>query len=243
MPLPEETLKRHWLTAGSSELWGTRRSYSAIEYERLPPLDSSLRAAFEWLSDLPDRDYFWTLENEENRIDGLKEVEEQIDDLGLLLPLDFLLFFTQAELRNRVPSCTGCFLGLSEEIVPFPDAPGCHALRFMNDSQHCVMWYLLFQPDLPPRVISSEYFIEPDLFEEMDYEWEGEFDEDDDEIEPLPYEEILSDIYICAESFGEFIHRFCIENTIWYALHDELPLAQAELDYINAAKASKDGTP
>ncbi len=236
MPLPEETLRREWLTSGTCELWGARGTYTPVEYGRLPALDSSSQAGFGWLCELPERDYGWTLENEENRIGGLKAIEEQVEALGLLLPLDFLLFFTQAELRDRVPSCTACFLELSDEVVPFPGAPGCHALRFMNDSQHCVMWYLLFQPDLPPRVITSGYFIEPDIFEAMGYEREAE---SDDEIEPLPYENILSDIHICAESFGEFIHRFCIENTIWFATKDKLPLCAAELAYLQVAKAKQ----
>ena len=229
MPLPEETLRRDWLTSGTCELWDSAGTYSRVEYGRLPVLDSSSHAAFDWLSELPERDYSWTLENEENRIDGLKPIEEQVEALGLLLPLDFLLFFTQAELRDRVPSCTGCFLELSDEVVAFPGSPDCHVLRFMNDSQHCVMWYLLFQPDLPPRVITSSYFIEPEIFEAMGYETV--------EDETLAYEDIIPDISICAESFGEFIHRFCIENTIWYAMKDEVPLSPAELAYFQAAKA------
>jgi hypothetical protein len=55
---------------------------------------------------------------------------------------------------------------------------------------------------------------------------------------PLRYEDVLRESCICAESLGEFIFRFCIENAMWHAIHHKYPLSPLELDYLNQAKRS-----
>jgi hypothetical protein len=98
----------------------------------------------------------------------------------------------------------------------------------MNDSQSCVLWYLLFQPAAPVRVLASGYFIERDIFDAMEYLA--------DEDTPLAYNEVLSDTCICAESFGEFICRFGVENMIWFATHEDAVLSPFEELYLQQAK-------
>ena len=66
------------------------------------------------------------------------------------------------------------------------------------------------------------------MFDEMQYESALDV--------PMGYEEVLLDSCICADSFGEFIYRFCIENSLWFALRDNLPLAPDEQSYLRAAK-------
>jgi len=56
------------------------------------------------------------------------------------------------------------------------------------------------------KVLTTSYFIEPDIF------WKMEYEKDIDV--PIPEEEALLKSCICADSFGEFIYRFCIENSI-----------------------------
>ena len=78
------------------------------------------------------------------------------------------------------------------------------------------------------KVLTTSYFIEPDIF------WEMEYEKDIDV--PVPYEEAVHKSCFCADSFGEFTYRFCIENSIWFAARDDQPFAPHDLAYIKAAK-------
>ena len=229
MPTPDEAIERHWITAGHSELLGTQGTYSRVEYQRLPALPP-IRSPFDWLSELPKRDYSSNLDSDENQIDGFPSIAAELKALGFSIPDDFRVFITRPDIQAQIPTCTDCYLQLPDTVTPLPGWPESYAVRFMNDSQCCVMWYLLFQPNTPVRVLASYYFLEQDTFDAMEYESQVD--------EPLRYEDVLDDACICAESFGEFIFRFCIENTMWFALYEELSLSPYELAYLHAAKKS-----
>lgn len=227
MPIPEEVIERRWITAGTSVLWNTKGTYSRVEYRRLPPLPLS-SDPFDWLDELPTRDYSCTLDSDDNRVSEFRSIEAKIQSLGFGVPEDFGMLITRPDIQAQIPSCTACYLELSDAVTPLPGWPGSYVVRFMNDSQACVLWYLLFQPSAPIRVLASGSFLERDIFDAMEYETEID--------EPLRYEDVLNDSCICAESFGEFMFRFCIENTIWFALCDNIPLAPSELAYVEAAR-------
>lgn len=234
MNLPDQTLKRAWITAGHSDLWhmpntGIYNTYTRIEYSRLPPLEQSDHD-FQWLSELPARDHECNLASEENLQERLGQLDAELHSLGHVLPANFKQFIAQPDLQAQIPTCTDCYLELSDSVQPLPGHSGCHVVRFMNDSQCCILWYLLFQPGLPPRVLASDYFIERDIFDAMEYE------NPEQDSGPLSHDAVLRHACICAESFGEFIHRFCLENTIWFALHEKLPMAQCERDYLTSAQ-------
>lgn len=229
MELPENSLKREWLTTGTNELWETGGTYSSVAYHRLPR-PPELDVQLGWLTELPDREYSCTLNCEESNIGDLGSLAVELSEFGLSFPEEFMLFMSQPELQARVPSCTACYLETSDAVTPLPGFPGSFVVRFMNDQQCCVMWYLLFQPGAPTRVLASGYFIERDIFDAMEYL------ADDDE--PLSFENILSDASICGESFGEFMYRFCIENCIWFATHENHQLSERENEYIIAARQS-----
>lgn len=234
MNLPDQTLNRAWITAGHGSLWRTPETatYTRIEYSRLPPLEQS-DLDFQWLSELPARDYGCDLTGEEPHQERLDQLEAELHSLSHALPANFKQFITQPDLQAQIPTCTDCYLELSESVQALPGHPGCHAVRFMNDSQCCILWYLLFQPGLPPRVLASDYFIERDIFDAMEYE-----DPTQDDAR-LSHDAVLDHACICAETFGEFIHRFCLENTIWFALHEKLPLAECERDYLMSAQSRR----
>jgi|HubBroStandDraft_6_1064221.scaffolds.fasta_scaffold549860_2 hypothetical protein len=227
MPIPEDVIKRGWITAGDGELWGTKGTYAPIEYPRLPALPAVL-SPFDWLSSIPKRDYGCTLNSDENKLAGFAGIQAEARSLGFHIPDDFEILVKQPEIQARIPTCTACYLELSNALVPFPGFSDSYAVRFMNDSQSCVLWYLLFQRDKPVRVMACGCFIERDLFDLMEYQSEVG--------RPLPYEDVLKDSCICAESFGEFVFRFCIENALWFAMHDKLSLSPCELDYLNHAR-------
>jgi len=103
----------------------------------------------------------------------------------------------------------------------------------MNDSQCCVLWYLLFQPEAPVRVLASSYFIEKDIFDAMEYYQDGDV--------LLDYAAVTSQTCICANSFGEFMFRFGVENMIWYAMHEKHSLTPLETEYIKHAHSANKG--
>jgi hypothetical protein len=180
------------------------------------------------LASLPDRDYGSTLDSDDNKLGTLPSIQRELSQLGFELPDEFMTFITTSDLYSRIPTCTDCYLELSDVVTSLPGFPGCHVVRFMNDSQSCVLWYLLFQPAAPVRVLASGYFIERDIFDAMEYLA--------DEDTPLAYNEVLSDTCICAESFGEFICRFGVENMIWFATHEDAVLSPFEELYLQQAK-------
>jgi hypothetical protein len=230
MTIPDSDIKRAWITAGTSALWGTKGTYSSVAYDRLPslpPVDPS----FAWLASLPDRDYGCTLDSDDNKVDGLPGIEAELGRQGFRLPEDFSSFIRKPQIYGRIPSCTACFLDLSGAVTPLPGFPGSYVVRFMNDSQSCVLWYLLFQPSLPVRVLASPYFIEKDIFGVMEYLA--------DEERALDYRDVLKDACICAESFGEFMCRFGLENMIWYTTHEDKPLSPIEQGYLDQAQKAE----
>ncbi|QIF03710.1 hypothetical protein [Roseimicrobium sp. ORNL1] len=230
MLIPEENIERRWITAGNSGIWDTLSTYTFVEYSRVPalPLTHSL---FDWLSEIPARDYDGsTLDSPDNNIASYGSIESELQALGFSLPEEIEILMRQPEIQAQIPTCTGCYLEFADTVTPLPGYPGNYVVRFMNDSQCCVMWYLLFQRSRPTRVLVSNYFIEQDIFEAMHYLAEEDV--------LLSYDDALKSIYICAQSPGEFIFRFCLENTIWFATHGKLPLSPLEREYLDHAKKS-----
>jgi hypothetical protein len=187
------------------------------------------------LGSVPDRDYDCTLDSGDNKLGSLPAIEAELDRLGYRLPEDFASFIRKPAIYGRIPSCTACFLELSDSVLPLPGFPGCYVVRFMNDSQSCFLWYLLFQPSLPVRVLACSCFIERDIFNAMEYLA--------DEDRPLDYRDVLKDSFICAESFGEFMCRFGLENMIWFATHEDKPLSPVEQGYLDQAHKAEPGAP
>jgi hypothetical protein len=226
MSFPDSEISRAWITAGTSRLWATKGTYSSVAYDRLPslpPVDPS----FAWLASVPDRDYGCTLDSDDNKLGSLPAIEAELGRLGFRLPQDFLAFIGKPNIYGRIPTCTACFLELSDAVVSLTGYPGSYVVRFMNDSQSCVLWYLPFQPARPVRVLACSYFIEREIFDAMEYLA--------DEERALDYTDVLKDSCICAESFGAFICRFGLENMIWFATHEDRPLSGVEQRYLDQA--------
>lgn len=226
MTIPENEINRAWITAGSGNLWGTEGTYSSVAYERLPSLPQ-IDPTFAWLKNIPERGYNCTLASDDNKLGSLPAIEAELDRLGFQFPVDFSMFVRKPNIYGRIPSCTACYLDLSDNVTPLPGYPGSYVVRFMSDSQCCFLWYLLFQPSLPVRILATTCFIERDIFDAMEYLAE--------ENQPLDYADVLEGSRICAESFGEFICRFGIENMIWFATHDGKSLSPIEQRYLEQA--------
>src|SRR5207249_640051 len=75
--------------------------------------------------------------------------------LRLALPDSFVRLTGSFELQDRIPSCTACYFDLPEGVMESPFRAGDHVIRFLNDQQVCVCWYLYLSADESPFVISS----------------------------------------------------------------------------------------
>ncbi len=202
------------MTAGACpQLWGEAHTYKGIAYEALPSL-GPLDGSFSWLPGDAAQGGMGSADGErlpEKLAARMKEAQA----LGLRWPASFTHFFHDATLYARVPSCTACYYELGQ-LAPLPGHAGPERLlRFLNDQQLCLVWALLLSPNAKAVVVVAV----PEMA-------------DDDESEPT-----FIDPHTCAESFEEFMKRFCVENQIWFAAVDrEEPLTADLLAYATAAQ-------
>jgi len=219
---PTIMFRRAWITAGHSELWNCAGTYCIVPYETLPRVG---RAAddLKWLDSVSSElrraiDGTSTLNSDDNQIDKLEDVVARAQNLSLNLPQPFLRFMRDPCLQDKVPTCTACFLALSEDFIPILSAEGHFLLRFVNDSQSCVMWYLWLSREGNSGVVASHYFFEPEIFDVMEYK-------------DVDRKDLVPEAFLCADTFTEFLYRFWVENSIWYSMHKRLRLTPIQEEY------------
>lgn len=222
-------------------------TYSSYSYTNLPPLpEEQFVGEFQWLEgmdmgkllNLPAglQEFLLELEEEEEMdedevvVDGPSRLEQLVasaQQYGLTLPPAFLRFMASPELRACIPSCTACYFDLAEKVVPcLGSEDGC-VVRFLNDQQSVLTWYLYITPQNEYCVLASSYEL-------------GEVNLE----RPLNKKErraILANTVICAPSFEAFLYRFWLENVIWYKLHargEPAALNEMEQRYVDHYAAS-----
>ena len=221
---PKGMFKRAWITAGHGELWNCRATYCTVPHENLPQVTRATDD-LKWLDCISPElrqvvDGISTLNNSDNEIENLDSLAASAQTLGLQLPQAFLTFMRDTSLQDKVPTCTDCHLALSEDFLPVPGVEGIFLLRFLNDSQSCVMWYLCLGRERDVGVVASDYYLEPEIFDVMEYEG-------------VQREDLFSEAVLCADTFTEFLYRFWVENSIWYSLQAKLPLTPLLEEYRN----------
>jgi hypothetical protein len=156
----------------------------------------------------------------------LEMVLTQAETAGLELPAAFVALFQSSLMQNRILDPTGCYFSFPERgISRDPFGLGGHILRFQNDQQCCVMWYLFMPPSGPACVLVSEGTSDVLFLEDLD-------PEDSDHIR-LAIEKTT----LCAHSFAEFLYRFWIEGALYFKLTHGAPLNPAEELYVSALKS------
>lgn len=208
----------------SFELPGYRAcdsTYCLFPYDSLPPLDQSLfRGDFQWLAPLGDmmqeRMAIYRPPEEEAIKLGprLNQLAASAARLGLHLPAAFLAFMESPHLLNQIPSCTACYFDLAERIVQIPVEDGGYLIRFLNDQQAVLLWYLYLTPQSESCVVVS-----PVMF-------------DHEKLDGVSAETIRTNIDHCAPSFEEFIYRFWLENSIWFASEEGRALTEEQEQYV-----------
>jgi hypothetical protein len=210
-----------WYSAGSNDdLWGKGGTYKLVPWEALPTLPA--RAAdLAWLANAPERDGGLGFSETEDVSIGdlsrrLDEIEEEARDLGLVVPPILRRFVLDPELHRRVPTCTSCYLDLPNRLDALPDGHDGRVLRFLNDQQCVIVWAL--------RLVRSGHSVI--CLRPQFHEGTGETLEDVAAlVQPMT----------CAPSLEDFLHRFFLENTIWYD-RNRRALTADELAYVNAAR-------
>jgi len=201
-------------------------TYSVFPYADLPPLtDAQFSTDFQWLTPL-DLDLYEDMQKyrlttqERLGSDARGQViAEQATQLGLTLPRGFLRFMTSAKLLDRVPSCTACTFSLPDTIVPYPGRENGYVLSFLWDQQACGIWHLYLTADGQHKVLEAPYdFVE--------------LTTEPTQQPATPLQDILRRVRLCGPSFDEFVYRFWLENTIWFALNRGTPLTEAQQQYL-----------
>ncbi|SRR6266702_8387295 len=226
MPVP---FKTGWYSFG---LWSYRlckATYCLYPYDSIPPLPAAqFTGEFQWLEPLdedidrimqkyryPEEEAFWM-----DRINWLVDSARQ---LGLSLPDPFVRFMASPELQKHVPSCTDCHFYLPETIVPCPGSEDGYLIRFLDDQQFVLLWYLYLTASGKHSVLVAHPRFH-DLAESPEY------------AEPFRSEEerqeTLKGVYVCAPSFEAFLYRFWLENTIWFNLDLHKPLTEEQQRYL-----------
>jgi hypothetical protein len=190
MDAASTTLPSLWFSAGGCDaLWGADGTYQGIEYEALPPLAPKLfDGRFGWLPELSvgDDPLDFTNSVPLNPAPILADARA----LGLTIPPAFLTFITQPELYRRVPTCTACYLDIPSRLIACPGDDRAHLLRFLNDQQACVLWYLYLRADGEHAVACAA----PEWVDDSAAAFE-------DAVRP-------TNVVRCAPSFEEFVYRF-----------------------------------
>ncbi len=218
-------LPRRWLTIASNKLlWGDGGTYASVPVEQLPPV-GPLDGTFAWLTPChpaiaaTDR---MRLEGAASIGDELVRAASDVATAGLALPRELVTFLSTPELHARMPSATSCYFDLGARLVEIPGHDGPERLlRFMNDQQVVVTWYLLLEPGGSHQiVVASPAWHDSD--EDLEEQEEREDMALDDAMTP-------TNLAICGASLEEFLKRFWIENTLWFSVNHGHPAVDGEL--------------
>lgn len=208
-----------------------KATYCPTDFDALPPIgtyrhDGSLRwlpSMDPWIADalggIADDDRSEARQN-------LPRIQAHAAQLSLALPTAFVRFLASPDLQRRVPSATACYIDLPERIVPSPFGDGGYLLRFLNDQQWVLLWYLYLGRDREHAILVSPHLLGEDDGEETDHN------------DPAPrVDALLRDTYVCAPDFETFLHRFWLENRIWFALTAGRELDPEQQDYVRHFRA------
>jgi hypothetical protein len=200
-------------------------TYCLFAYETLPPLPLEyLRDDFHWLEPLDDdletlmQPYRPSHTEREYTLENLNQLISSAQQRNLLLPDTFIRFMGALNLQDRIPSCTACYFDLPDKIVACPVEKTNFIIRFLNDQQGVLAWYLYLLPNLEHCIIVSDSWYDELSFQELGRE----------EIEA-----IRANTFFCAASFEEFLYRFWLENHLWFTLaENKKPLTDEQQRYL-----------
>ncbi len=190
--LPRMTIEHGWICVGLGRFRDIGfHTYIGGSYDDLPALPDTYPGGLHaWMRDLVP---LGALADE----DGLETLGGEVPTDGHVakLPAEFVTFLADPLLRDSVPTCTACYWEESLPVAPSPVHESAQLVRFLNDQQGCVFWYLHLLPDGTHEILSGQYAYD---------------------MEEVPPGHAEADLLRVAGGFDEFIARFWIENLAWY---------------------------
>lgn len=190
--LPTERLPTGWYATSIGGYRPCQGTYSLYPAESLPPLPSEeFSGGYSWLTDAPKPPH-----------GGMRggDRSAHVATLRLDLPQSFVDFVSRPDLNGAVPSCTACYWDLSQTPTASPAGDGAHVVRFLNDQQGCLFWYLYLRPDGSHAVICAPTY----------------YDAPDEDEGRASQAEPLGGAVLVADDFESFVYRFWVENLAWY---------------------------
>jgi hypothetical protein len=109
------------------------------------------------------------------------------------------------ELQDRIPSCTACYFKLSDDMLPCPGSDGGYIVRFYNDQQGVLFWYLYLTPQGAQYVLVTPIELEDMAKDTLS---------DEDKLS------VQQNMWVCAPSFVAFIYRWWLENSVWFKVSE-----------------------
>jgi hypothetical protein len=223
-----ELFQPGWMMFGLPDLRPSSHTYEQTDYHSLPPIPQ-LRPRLAWLAPLHpkvDEEVRMYRPDDEGRKTYMEKRERIMAEaraFDLALPDTFVQLTGSFELQDRIPSCTACYFDLPEKVIKSPFREGDYIIRFLNDQQVCVCWYLYLPTGESPFVISSSGDGNKPFLDTIDV---GRRAESIDFARKYTA--------LAAKSFDEFMYRYWIENCIWFHRDMGLPLTPAQLDYVRS---------
>lgn len=164
-------------------------TYQLFPIESLPPLPAErFGTGFGWLTGAADQN-------------GGMPPAKLPPDLAVPVPAVFESFMQRPDLQTAVPSCTACYWDISGKTAEGPFDDGATLLRFLNDQQGCIHWYLYLRPDGGHSVVAGGGWY--------------------DDPYPTAKADMRGDLVLVAPDFERFVYRFWVENTAWFEVVEE----------------------
>jgi hypothetical protein len=228
-------------------------TYCFFPYADLPPLDAP-GERLDWLQQLDEAtdQQMRVYRDRAKALGNLPDIEATADQLGLRLPAPFLRLMASPALQDRIPSSTACCFELGKAIASYPGRQDGFILRFLNDQQNVLTWYLYLTRDGASCVIVTPYWLEgltgaqgddapgatltatlgegPDAVTRQ-IESGPRYTESAD---PQAIQQVVANTYACGPSFVSFLYRYWLENVLWFKLNDAsgAQLTQEEQRYL-----------
>ncbi len=139
-----------WWACGLGNARPCDSTYCQYPYDSLPPIPT-LDGTFNWLgqpgwlvSHSDSEDQHALRQRRTMEAQGhVHELVTQAERLGLKLPRFFTRLMAAPELYTRIPEVAGSWFNLYEaQLYPCPGSDDGFVVRFLNDQQDCILWYL-----------------------------------------------------------------------------------------------------
>jgi hypothetical protein len=198
-------------------------TYGRFAMDELPPIERTLDDRLGWLLKQPVARE-WAILSRGDAKSLRARGKRILAHRALWFPPAFEAFISSPEPGSRIRSGTGCWVELTDHIVPVSD--GGSLIRFLADQQGVVHWHLYTGPHGSEAVLAAHPPYGYDEDDVLDPEWG---------VATLMAFEIGADptAVVCAESFSEFIYRYWIENEIIFKTADGQPLTGEQRRYVD----------